>query len=129
MKNILLGLSLYVFGTLVVSSPSMADPCDNAQSQGELNRCEALNFQAADARLNVVYKKLVAGQDASMKQKLVKAQRLWIQFRDANCEYERGGMDGGSASQMIYFGCLAQTTKVRTKTLNGYLQGGPMVSP
>lgn len=129
MKSVLPGLSLCLLEILVVSSPSMADPCDDAQSQSQLNRCEALNFQNADAKLNTAYKKLVAGQDALMKQKLVKAQRLWIQFRDANCDYERGGMDGGSASPMIYFGCLAYTTKARTKTLEGYLQGGPMVSP
>jgi uncharacterized protein YecT (DUF1311 family) len=129
MKRILFGLSLCTMGTLFMSAPSFAAPCDNAQSQGELNRCEALNFRAADAKLNAAYKKVVAGLDGSLKQKLVKAQRLWIQFRDANCDYERGGVDGGSATLMIYYGCLAQTTAARTKTLDGYLQGGPMVSP
>ncbi len=129
MKTIFWGMSLCTLATLMIAAPSLADPCDNAQTQSELNRCEALNFQAADAKLNAAYKKLVAGLDGSMKQKLVKAQRLWIQFRDANCDYERGGVDGGSATQMIYFGCLAQTTTARTKTLDSYLQGGPIVSP
>jgi uncharacterized protein YecT (DUF1311 family) len=129
MKRILFGLSLCVIGTVMISAPSFAAPCDNAQSQGELNRCEALNFQIADKRLNAAYKKVVSGLDGSLKQKLVKAQRLWIQFRDANCDYERGGVDGGGATLMIYYGCLAQTTTARTKTFEGYLQGGPMVSP
>jgi uncharacterized protein YecT (DUF1311 family) len=129
MKRILFGLSLCTMGTLMIAVPSFADPCDNAQTQGELNRCEALNFQIADKRLNAAYKKVVSGLDEPMKQKLLKAQRLWIQFRDANCDYEQSGMNGASAAPMVYFGCLIQTTVARTKTLEGYLQGGPMVSP
>jgi uncharacterized protein YecT (DUF1311 family) len=129
MKRILFGLSLCTIGTLIMSAPLFADPCNNAQTQGELNRCEALNYQTADAKLNAVYKKLVASHEGLLKQKLVKAQRLWIQFRDANCDYEGEGLSGGSAAPMVYFGCLAQMTTARTKTLESYLRGGPMVSP
>jgi uncharacterized protein YecT (DUF1311 family) len=129
MKRILFGLSLCTTGTLIMSAPSFADSCDNAQTQVELNSCAALNYRTADAKLNAAYKKLVAGHDGAMKQKLVKAQRLWIQFRDANCDYEGEGVSGGSAQPMVYFGCLAQMTAARTKTLESYLRGGPMASP
>jgi uncharacterized protein YecT (DUF1311 family) len=129
MKRILFGLSLCVMGTLMISAPSFAAPCDNAQTQTDLNSCTAISYQTADVNLNAAYKKLVAGQGGLLKQKLVKAQRLWIQFRDANCDYEGEGVSGGSAAPMVYFGCLAQMTTARTKTLESYLRGGPMVSP
>jgi uncharacterized protein YecT (DUF1311 family) len=129
MKHILFGLSLCVMGTLMIAAPSFADPCSNAQTQVDLNSCASISYQTADAKLNAAYKKLVAGHDGLLKQKLVKAQRLWIQFRDANCDYEGEGVSGGSAAPMVYFGCLAQMTTARTKTLESYLRGGPMVSP
>ncbi|WP_223295267.1 lysozyme inhibitor LprI family protein [Allochromatium vinosum] len=46
---------------------------------------EELNTQ--DARLNGAYQKLRAQLSAERRKALQSAQRLWIQYRDANCDF------------------------------------------
>jgi uncharacterized protein YecT (DUF1311 family) len=50
--------------------------------------------------------------------KLQAAQRLWIQFRDANCEAEYDLYSGGSAGPIVREACLAATTRQRTAELH-----------
>ncbi|MDZ8188639.1 MAG: lysozyme inhibitor LprI family protein [Nostoc sp. ChiSLP02] len=96
--------------------------CNNAQTQTEINECSRLSYQNADKKLNTVYQKLVAKLDRSRKQKLIAAEQAWIKFRDTNCEYERSEYEGGSIAPTIYFGCLENMTKERTKQLQEYLK-------
>jgi uncharacterized protein YecT (DUF1311 family) len=50
--------------------------------------------------------------------KLKVAQRLWIQFRDANCSAEHELYLGGSAASMVEYACLEAVTRHRTEELN-----------
>jgi uncharacterized protein YecT (DUF1311 family) len=49
--------------------------------------------------------------------RLKTAQRLWIQYRDANCEAEREMYSGGSAASMVRLACLEAMTRHRTEEL------------
>lgn len=89
----------------------------HAQSQMEMNQQAADGFASADGELNRVYREITKRLSAAEKTKLVKAQRLWVQFRDAECDFESMGVDGGSAQPMIYSGCLESLTRERTKAL------------
>ena len=55
-------------------------------------------YLKADAALNDEYKKLLAARsdDADSKKKLVEAERLWVKFRDAECESEADDHRGGT---------------------------------
>jgi len=56
-----------------------------SQTQIELNRKQAAEFEKADAALNGIYKKALAkaaAVDEERKQKLIKAQRAWLLYRD-----------------------------------------------
>src|SRR5258705_2572775 len=59
---------------------------------------------AWDKQLNAAYKAALALQSPSQKAALQKAQRLWIQYRDANC----GSMPAakGTISQIAAAECL-----------------------
>lgn len=59
---------------------------------------------------------------AARKQKLILAQRAWINFRNANCEFERSQFEGGTMAPAIQAGCLAQLTKTRTTQLEEYIK-------
>jgi uncharacterized protein YecT (DUF1311 family) len=49
--------------------------------------------------------------------KLKEAQRLWVQFRDANCSAEHELYEGGSAASMVKLACLEAMTRHRTEEL------------
>jgi uncharacterized protein YecT (DUF1311 family) len=44
-------------------------------------------INVADHRLNAAYKALQARIEAAQRQPLLAAQRLWVQYRDANCGF------------------------------------------
>jgi uncharacterized protein YecT (DUF1311 family) len=92
-------------------------PCHTGPN-AEQTRCYFDEAQAADRELNLVYnkiRKILSPADQSMLQT---AQRLWVQFRDANCAAEKELYDGGSAAPMVYAACLGADTRQRTTELN-----------
>jgi len=95
--------------------------CDRPQTQREMNECAAIAYQATDQKLNQVYQELKAALPDYRQPKLVTAQQVWIKFRDANCEFEKSAVEGGSLAPTIYYNCLSQLTEQRTKELQGYL--------
>jgi uncharacterized protein YecT (DUF1311 family) len=93
------------------------DPCPDAQTQYELNRCAALARDRADAELNKAYRQLMKNTSGEERAKLRAAQLAWIKFRDAQCDYESVGNKGGSIYPMVASFCLAGVTNDRTKRL------------
>jgi uncharacterized protein YecT (DUF1311 family) len=69
----------------------------------------------ADQRLNAAYKALQARIDAAQRQPLLSAQRLWVQYRDANCGFY--GTQDGSIRQMQAAECLRSMTEDRAREL------------
>ncbi|MBZ8178896.1 lysozyme inhibitor LprI family protein [Oscillatoria salina] len=124
-------LAIATLSTLAISttvtvaegiSVAQAPNCNNPQTQSEINQCAAIAYRNSDRRLNQVYQQLVPRLSSSRKQKLIQAQRAWITFRDASCEFERSEFQGGTIAPAIYNGCLADLTERRTQELEEYLQ-------
>ena len=92
-----------------------------AQSQMELYRQSAEDFQSADRQLNAVYTKMVARISPAGKASLQAAQLTWIRFRDQECEFEAMATIGGSIHPLIVNACLARLTIQRTKDLEHQL--------
>ena len=61
----------------------------------EENDCARAERERQDVRLNKAYKQLMAQLSESRKKQLREAQRLWIKYRDANCDFYYDP-DGGS---------------------------------
>jgi uncharacterized protein YecT (DUF1311 family) len=99
--------------------------CNNPQTQAAINECAKFSYQNVDKKLNQVYQKLLYTLERPRKQKLIAAQLAWIKFRDTNCEFETSRYEGGSIAATIYFGCLENTTKLRTQQLQEYLKPDP----
>lgn len=114
-------LPLYV-GLLVVlaSNLTLADEvCESATTQAQINECAAEAYQAADQQLNNTYQALTERLEAneSAVEQLRVAQRAWISFRDAECEFASKAVQGGSAEPMVRNQCLAKLTEHRATAL------------
>ncbi|MBY5786495.1 DUF1311 domain-containing protein [Rhizobium leguminosarum] len=101
--------------------------CNSPKTQSDMTSCETARHEAADKALNAQYKKTRAvlaaidkDLDGDMKgaeQVLVKAQRAWIDYRDAECDAFGFQARGGTMEPMLVAGCLANITDKRTKEL------------
>ena len=115
---------LLALAPLILASVAQADDCTNAITQGEMNQCAAQEKKAADDELNRLYKQITARlkDNPEAKQLLIKAQRAWIGFRDAECNFSASGVEGGSVYPLIYGNCVTALTKARVETFKTYLK-------
>lgn len=97
--------------------------CANASDQATLTACAEHAYRQSDAVLNRTYQTVTARlRDARpVADKLVAAQRAWLAYRDAECQFSSANADGGSAYAMVVATCLDDLTKERTETLKAYL--------
>jgi uncharacterized protein YecT (DUF1311 family) len=101
--------------------------CKNPQTQLEMNICSQRDYEAADKALNAQYqttrkamKKWDADSSADLKgaeDALVKAQRAWVAYRDAQCISSGFQAHGGSMEPMLISGCQADLTRKRITEL------------
>ena len=132
MKRCILGLAV---APMAFSAAVFAVDCNNPPGGTDLTSAQA-NYQcaekdriAADAKLNRVYKRLTgflkdnAEQETMPKTQIVAAQRAWLEFRDAECDF-RTSLNGGAHQWLIvnHSQCLTELTVQRTKVLQGYLE-------
>jgi uncharacterized protein YecT (DUF1311 family) len=103
-------------------------PASHAGDQGAAEQsCDGSTFQMVeclraktaqwDQRLNVAYQKAVQGAQPAQREQLRAAQRLWIQYRDANCLYY--GMGEGTIARLDAGECMRSMTEARAKELEG----------
>jgi uncharacterized protein YecT (DUF1311 family) len=95
---------------------SEGDPsCDGNTFQ--MVECLKAKTAAWDKRLNAAYQKAVQDAQPVQREPLRAAQRLWIQYRDANCLYY--GMGEGTIARLDAGGCMRSMTEARAKELEG----------
>ena len=101
---------------------SLKEGCDSGATF-EMAKCGYYHQVGEDIKLNYAYQALLKKlANTAAQSKLVKAQRAWLLFRDATCEYESDGMSGGTGRHVLYNGCLATMHHERTLKLNEYLK-------
>jgi uncharacterized protein YecT (DUF1311 family) len=93
------------------------DRCDSPQTQAEMNRCAGEELRRNDAQLNVAYSRLLKKLDPNRRAKLQKAERAWVAFRDAQCDYEGSESEGGSIQPLEIAACKTELTKARIAQL------------
>ncbi len=89
----------------------------SGQTQGQMNQTASKAALTADAAMNVRYKKLLAVLHPSEKAALKKAQRAWLNYRDAEAEFLSLRSQGGSVYPMVYAQNAAGLTRQRTQEL------------
>ena len=124
MKNSLRLLPVLFAAGLAAATPAHAD-CADPQDQAEINQCMGSDYREADEKLNRTYKELVGSIDDNWASALRDAQRAWVTFRDAECEFQSMGWAGGSGRPAVQAGCLTRVTNERTKVLKELLECDP----
>jgi len=106
-----------------------ADSCSNALTTMEINACAAAQQEQTEAQLNAVYQQLMdrlaepdSGLDdpGSVREQVRAAQRLWIDFRKADCDAQFALYAGGSIRTAVYLGCMQTRAAQRITELESY---------
>jgi uncharacterized protein YecT (DUF1311 family) len=87
--------------------------CDG--STVEIVECIKTKTAQSDRRLNIAFEKALKAANPQQHDQLRTAQRLWVQYRDANCLYV--GMGEGTISRISAAECLFNMTEERAKEL------------
>ena len=115
---LLFGL-FFTFGQ--VFGQNEVDPCEEDDTQMNLNLCAAKHYKEADAKLNATWKEVLGVLSRERITELRVAQKAWLTFRDAHCKFEEDAYEGGSIQPMIHFSCLQELTEQRTAQLQAIL--------
>ena len=117
MRPLLIALTFTLVLGLDSFLPSWGD-----QSQSEMTEQAWADFDKADKELNQVYQKaLKAADDDIARQKLVKAQKAWLAFRDAEADVDADLARGGTLAPQLEAMSETETTKARTAQLKRFM--------
>lgn len=123
---------IILFMAVLAAGQAQTTPdCSNPLTQADMNQCEALAFERADAEMNRVWTEV----RATMQQRdrewprdtadprpgfwatTLQSQRAWLRYRDAQCIVKGYAARGGTMESMLISGCRRQLTEARTTEL------------
>jgi uncharacterized protein YecT (DUF1311 family) len=89
--------------------------CDG--STYEMVECLRAKTAQWDKRMTIAYQRNLNAGEPKQREQLRVAQRLWIQYRDANCLY--CGLDEGTIARVGSGDCMLRMTQSRAIELVG----------
>jgi uncharacterized protein YecT (DUF1311 family) len=107
--------SLLAFPAFAGDQGDPEQSCDG--STYEMVECLKAKTAQWDKRLNAAYQLALKNAQPKQVEQLRKAQRLWIQYRDANCLYYDLGE--GTIARIEAGDCMRSMTEARAKELEG----------
>ena len=124
-------LMVLLVGFSFMATPALASEPELSQrytacmerSEGitiDMHACIAAEHERQDGRLNLAYKQLSNQLSDDRKKQLLAAQRLWIQFRGANCAFY-ADPDGGTLANLDGATCELEATASRAAELERFL--------
>lgn len=93
--------------------------CDGV-STPEIVNCVMAKTARWDKRMNAAYQKALKDGEPRRQEQLRTAQRLWVQFRDANCLYF--DMGEGTIARIDAAECMRNMTETRARELEEFGQ-------
>jgi uncharacterized protein YecT (DUF1311 family) len=109
--------SIQLLWTPTAFAGAQGDPqkCDG--STAEMVDCLKAQTAEWDKRMTIAYEKAMKEASPQQHDQLRAAQRLWIQYRDANCLYY--GMGEGTIARIDAGECMRSMTEARARELEG----------
>jgi uncharacterized protein YecT (DUF1311 family) len=120
MRFVHLGAAL-LLAVAASSSWAQQAECSNAPTQIAMDECIGKNLKAADQKLNETYRALLAKVSKDGAEQLRRAQRAWVGWRDAQCEFDNMSTRGGSIHSSMVAMCVEHFTREQTKHLDEQL--------
>jgi uncharacterized protein YecT (DUF1311 family) len=120
--SMMLRMAIGLWAALALVSTAHAGDQEEAEQSCDGNTyqmVECLKAKTAqwDKRLNAAYQKALEAAGNAQRDQLRAAQRLWVQYRDANCLYY--GMGEGTIARLDAGECMRSMTEARAKELEG----------
>lgn len=81
----------------------------------------ATEFEVADQTLRKTYEELTRKVSAQGQIKLRRAERTWLTYRDAQCDFLASAKEYYSAQPIAHMACLARLTQHQTRLLEEQL--------
>ncbi|MGZ3768077.1 MAG: lysozyme inhibitor LprI family protein [Bdellovibrio sp.] len=127
MNKLVIALTVLVSTTAFGKGKSLVDKClEKAENTYAMLDCISQDHDRKDKKLNDEYKALMAGleKDVSkdgleIRDRVLKAERAWIKYRDTSCKMDGIEMLGGTGESLIVGECLNKMTQERTNYLVG----------
>lgn len=123
---------LFIFGLIIggISQMASADEvgltrqysiCMDRSGGVTVNMLDCIGAETTrqDARLNRAYKDVMVSLTPERKKQLQEAQRAWIKYRDANCNFY-ADPNGGTSAALNSNDCFMSSTASRAKELEGF---------
>lgn len=111
--------AIFIAALCVLASAAQAgdqgDPKSCDGSTAEMVECLKAQAGQWDKRMTIAYQQAMKNAADSRRDQLRTAQRLWIQYRDANCLYY--GMGEGTMARVDAGECVRRMTEVRAREL------------
>ena len=86
----------------------------------EMVECLKAKTAQWDTRMTSAYQQALKDAVPQQREQLRAAQRLWIQYRDANCLYY--GMGEGTIARIEAGECMRSMTEARARELDGSIE-------
>jgi uncharacterized protein YecT (DUF1311 family) len=106
----------------VAEAKQEALPCSSETTTAGMRNCENLRFQRAEQALDSVYAELMKKVDKTGQAKLRAAQSAWLQFRQAEADFQADMVRGGTLAPLIKITVMADLTEGRVEQLRKELQ-------
>jgi uncharacterized protein YecT (DUF1311 family) len=118
MLRICLGAALTAALVSAACAGDQGDP-DQACDGNTFQMVDCLTAKTAqwDKRMTIAYQRAITDAGQQQREQLRAAQRLWIQYRDANCLYY--GMGEGTIARIDAGECMRNMTEARARELEG----------
>lgn len=107
---------LLLLPLLVISSGVWAN-CTTIDSSTDKRECLQKELNVADQKLLHTYQEILKTTSPESKQQLVKAQRLWVQYKEADCFYDASRIDDRTGFTSNQLACLINKSISREKEL------------
>jgi uncharacterized protein YecT (DUF1311 family) len=114
MLRMAIGLAAVLALVSVVHAGDQGEPeqsCDGNTFQ--MVECLKAKTAQWDKRLNAAYQQALKDAQPAQREQLRSAQRLWIQYRDANCLYY--GLGEGTIARLDAGECMRSMTEARAR--------------
>lgn len=86
-------------------------PCWKSGATVDIADCFAKSGKQADTDLNRTYAQIISVLDTADRQRLQKAERAWVAYRDAACEAEYALWEGGTGGPPAELACIDAETR------------------
>lgn len=103
-------------------SPQSHAACmENAVSTSDMVACISEEFEREDQRLNDNYQQLRSQLSDGRQEQLLTAQRAWIAYKEANCDFY-ADPEGGTLARVSANSCVLTETTDRADELEALMQ-------